>query len=104
MSAKMTDPVTINMDEPVAAWVVPSMARKANRLLGEYLRHWGLRDPIAIAAHCRRWIALARIDGRDNEDLIARMAVEHARRDIERWIEQLSLRISATVAEAESRR
>jgi hypothetical protein len=104
MSTKMTDAVTIAADHPVAAWVEPAVARKATRLLAEYLRHWGLRDPIVIAAHCRRWIALARVDAHDNEDGIARMALEHARRDIERWIDCLALRISATAKEAESRR
>ena len=73
-------------------------------MLAEYLRHWGLRDPMVIAAHCRRWIALARVDAHDDEDAIARVAFEHARRDIDRWLDHLALRISATAKEAEARR
>src|ERR1043166_10259704 len=35
---------------------------RAERLLAEYLRHWGLRDPSTIARQCRRWVQRANAD------------------------------------------
>jgi hypothetical protein len=64
---------------------------RTERLLAEYLRMWGLRDPSTIAAHCRLW---ARQSAAGNAELgqnsSYRVAVEQAMNDIDGWLDHVT--------------
>ena len=69
---------------------------RAERLLAEYLRCWGLRDPSTIAAQCREWVRQATeiFDHRSasdgpTEDL-CRVAFSLAIREIDQWLDHLA--------------
>jgi hypothetical protein len=78
---------------------------RAERLLAEYLRMWGLRDPSTIAAHCRLW-------ARQNADDLSnrsgggacRSVVEQAMNDIDSWLDDLTRLTSADPQAAPLRR
>lgn len=72
---------------------------RAERLLAEYLRHWGLRDPSTIAARCRLWVQQAAATD-DNPDT-ATAALELALADIDKWLDHLARRVSPNQVEAE---
>jgi hypothetical protein len=75
---------------------------RAERVLAEYLRQWGLRDPFAIAAHCREWVRRVTerqaVDG--TEEHLARAALGEAVGDLDRWLDHLALLVSPDPAEA----
>jgi hypothetical protein len=84
---------------------------RAERLVAEYLRYWGLRDPSTIAVQCRDWVRQATeilehhrtaSDGR-NEDL-CRVAISVAIREIDRWLDHLARQTSADATSAPWRR
>ena len=71
----------------------PGLEARAERLLAEYLRQWGLRDPSAIAACCRLWVRRVTsgqderrpLDGSHrSENHIARAALAEAMNDMDR--------------------
>jgi len=80
----------------------------AQRLLAEYVRRWGLRDPSTIALHCQRWTRQALQAPGDarakttNELCIAAMNV--AMRDVDAWLDRLTERIAGGLPPAESPR
>src|SRR5580658_4674886 len=72
---------------------------RAERLLAEYLRMWGLRDPSTIAAHCRLWARQATADSDSAAGDLAvgrasstpfRSAVQQAMNDIDQWLDHLA--------------
>jgi len=81
---------------------------RAERLLAEYLRMWGLRDPSTIAAHCRLWARQAAADNFLETDRAPsvpyRSAVQQAMNDIDLWLDHLIRRISADPQAAPLRR
>ena len=81
---------------------------RAERLLAEYLRMWGLRDPSTIAAHCRLWARQSvaeddRAAYRTQSDSY-RSAVEQAMHDINLWLDHLTRLTSADPQAAPLRR
>lgn len=79
----------------------PPAARKVERLLAEYLRAWGLRDPAMVAALCGRWASAA--TGDTQADL-ARAAVQRAECDVQKWLDHVATLISPGSAEDRVRR
>ena len=83
---------------------------RAERLLAEYLRQWGLRDPSAIATQCRRWVrrATGRADDlqapSSSRGDLAEAALADAMRDMDRWLDHLALLVSPVPTEAAARR
>ncbi|HZZ79665.1 MAG TPA: hypothetical protein VFE62_14185 [Gemmataceae bacterium] len=66
-------------------------ARLVEQVLAEYLRAWGLRDPKTIADHCSRWSEqTAPAQGEPDVSHWSQAALQHAMRDIDFWIEQLT--------------
>jgi hypothetical protein len=84
-------------------------AARAERLLAEYLRVWGLRDPSTVAAHCRVWVTQA-IDSEEQGkaqaslDSLYRTAVAGATNEIDDWIDHLTAGVSNGNRDAECRR
>jgi len=81
---------------------------RAERLLAEYLRMWGLRDPSTIAAHCRLW-ARQTVGSDDavadrTQSVSYRTAVEQAMHDINLWLDHLTRQASADPQAAPLRR
>src|SRR5262245_34003241 len=80
----------------------------AQRLLAEYVRRWGLRDPSTIAMHCQRWTRQALQAAEDrrpkttNELCITAMNV--AMREVDAWLDQLADRVAGGLPAAESPR
>jgi hypothetical protein len=66
---------------------------RAERLLAEYLRMWGLRDPSTIAAHCQCWARQAATDEHATTGRVSgapyRTAVQQAMSDIDLWLDHL---------------
>jgi hypothetical protein len=98
-------------EEPVGQLHVA--ARNAERLLAEYMRAWGLRDPTMIAVHCHRWVseAASRMEACQSspgaehpQSALARAAFEQARTEIEKWLDHLCQMASPLDAAATSRR
>jgi hypothetical protein len=85
-----------------------SLEARAERVLAEYLRHWGLRDPTTIATHCRRWVREAvehaGSEARAQPAAVYRAAVEAAMDEIDGWLDQLASLASANHEEAAARR
>lgn len=80
---------------------------RAQRVLAEYLRQWGLRDPAVIAAHCRRWVqqAAERIAaGSERAAALDRLAIELAIAEIDGWLDHLSKLASTHAGDAHARR
>jgi hypothetical protein len=81
---------------------------RAERLLAEYLRMWGLRDPSTIAAHCRLWARQAVVDddraANRTRSVSYRSAVEQAMHDIGLWLDHLTRLTSADPQAAPLRR
>jgi hypothetical protein len=83
---------------------------RAERLLAEYLRLWGLRDPSTIAKHCHHWVrqASATSNARATPDWslgdLYRATVQHAIIDIDGWMDQLAATIAVHPGEMDSRR
>src|SRR5947209_2633300 len=68
---------------------------RAERLLSEYLRRWGLRDPSTIAAHCRLWAwqATETVDGplsRRSTSNVYSAAMHGAISEIDEWLDHLA--------------
>jgi hypothetical protein len=103
-----------NMVQTSTAAAVPvartdhAMVAPAQRLLAEYVRRWGLRDPSTIAQHCQRWTRQAlratsdRRPKSTNELCIA--AMNAAMRDVDAWLDMLTDRIAGGLPPAESPR
>lgn len=72
--------------------------RKSERILAEYLRAWGLRDPGAVAAQCRRWWLWAEENAEAGEASGA--VLRHAEQEMDSWIDHLCLQIVANADEA----
>ncbi|HWC90213.1 MAG TPA: hypothetical protein VG433_11170, partial [Pirellulales bacterium] len=88
---------------------VDNVAR-VERVLAEYLRSWGLRDPAVIAQCCRRWStescqASSREATQEESpaDLTSR-AMRIAQREIDQWIDELSHRALADDSDAQAAR
>ena len=79
----------------------PRAEAHAERLLAEYLRNWGLRDPATIAAHCRSWVRRVTQGQSDHpawdgsEDYLARTALAQAMNDMDGWLDHLARIVSA---------
>jgi hypothetical protein len=88
---------------------VRQAAARAERLLAEYLRVWGLRDPSTVAAHCRVWVTQA-IESEEQGkaqaslDSLYRTAVAGATNEIDDWIDHLTAGVSSGNHDAECRR
>jgi len=81
---------------------------RAERVLAEYLRQWGLRDPTTIATHCRRWVreAVERVGSQPGGQPVAicRAAVEAAISEIDEWLDHLSALAAVNGDDARARR
>jgi hypothetical protein len=91
----MTDRSTLEAPiKPIGIGIQPRA--RAERLMAEYLRGWGLRDPSMVAAACRRWVGNGETEPNPNEslDVLYRSAVAGATTDIDQWLDHLA----ATVA------
>jgi hypothetical protein len=85
-----------------------SIEARAERVLAEYLRQWGLRDPTTIAAHCRRWVrqAVERAGSQSEQQpaVIYQAAVAAAVAEIDGWLDHLAMLASSNRDEAHARR
>lgn len=81
---------------------------RAQRVLAEYLRQWGLREPTTIAVHCRRWVRQAvesvGAEAASRPSLVYRTAIERAISDIDKWLDHLAMLACDTPDEASRRR
>jgi hypothetical protein len=87
-------------DSPDHGDAAASAASRAERLMAEYLRVWGLRDPSTIAALARRWVdravlAQAHRPAEGSLGELYRLALRHAIEDIDRWLDQLTRELVA---------
>src|SRR5258708_38857237 len=72
-----------------------SIQSRAQRLLAEYLRMWGLRDPQAIAEQTARWSSQCNDISSDAAAPSSltdcyRRVMRGAMSDIENWVDQLA--------------
>lgn len=80
-----------------------SMEARAERLLAEYLRMWGLRDPATIAMHCRGWARGAAGNGPNSTlSTCYRAALERAVGDFDEWLDYLAGAVSSDPQDAQS--
>jgi hypothetical protein len=80
--------------------------RRAERLLAEYLRLWGLRDPSTVAIQCRSWVRQASsgdAHGVGPEFLYGR-SIQLANGDLDQWLNRLATLVAEDTAAAQSRR
>jgi hypothetical protein len=85
-----------------------SLEARAERVLAEYLRQWGLRDPQTIATLCRRWVrqAVERTGSlsKQQPSTIYQAAVQAAITEIDQWLDHLSMRVSTNRDDAQASR
>jgi hypothetical protein len=78
---------------------------RAERVLGEYLRQWGLRDPFVIAAFCQAWVRrVTESQGSGPGSDLARATLEAAAHDVDAWLDHLARLVAADPTEAAARR
>jgi hypothetical protein len=83
-----------------------SLEARAERVLAEYLRGWGLRDPSTIAHLCRRWVQQASegAAAADDPPAIQRAAVRIAISEIDRRLDQIEAATASHGGQSGSRR
>lgn len=93
--------------ESLAADGKLDLESRIQRLLADYLRAWGLRDPQVIAERCRIWSSecLAAIPAPERSTPAAlHAAIALASREMESWLDQLAGQLARSGAELASRR
>ena len=80
--------------------LLPARAR-AGRVLAEYLRCWGLRDPQMIANLCRQWTEAPRpIDVNQQTSAAVEAAIiAHGMQQMNAWLDRMTRMAGATNAE-----
>lgn len=93
---------------PLAVESELDVVPRAQRMLADYLRAWGLRDPQAIALHCRLWTnAYAQPAGAAKQAPGAAVLsgiLEQASRDMEAWLTRLADVVADDAPAAKSNR
>jgi len=95
----------VETSEPLGEIVSPES--RAERLLAEYLRVWGLRDPQTIAALSRQWVRRASETAsspQQNATLaeLYRAALRQATLDMQHWLDHLTSEVCAGSDDARS--
>ncbi len=98
----------ISETQPLDQPVIGTKAR-AQRLVAEYLRMWGLRDPQAIADRSRIWVDQcddSPSGGPDEPSLaeVYRTVMQRATNDMDRWLDHLALAAGIDAEDSASRR
>ena len=87
----------------------PNLEPRAERLVAEYLRVWGLRDPQSIATLSRRWVRSAldespSLDSGSSLTEVYRAVMQRAIADMEQWLHHLTDELCNCPRDARSRR
>jgi hypothetical protein len=84
-----------------------SLELRAERLLAEYLRMWGLRDPQTLATLSRRWVRSAMIDAAPASSSLTelyRTVMRRAMDNMQQWLDRLTSEVCSSAHEVRGRR
>lgn len=86
----------------------PTPELRAERLVAEYLRVWGMRDPRTISTLSRHWVQNAdfatSMDQNTSINDVYRAVMQRVIADIEQWLDRLASEVFPGSRDAHSRR